>query len=180
MGKLLQCACRGWKQKKKNDCSTQAACINSIVGNSFSAVLQVPTAGGKYDPANTKALTDYSKGALAKLGLPNDIDPVHSLNQTGDPVTMAFTSDIIDHQSGQISFNLDKESRLTQTLSQMVESGIIKQEQVAGIQKEVEDHWQNGTVPDGLAKLVSDESQEAAPTNESVLLKIKGFTYFNK
>ena len=163
--------------KKKRDCSTQAALINSVIGNQYSAVLTGMNKNTEYNKDSDKGTTQYTKGVLKKLNLPSDINVVHELSKTADPVTMAFTSDIIDHTTGEISLNMSKESRIDATLSQMVSDGIIKQEQVDGIKKEVEDHLKNGTIPDGLAQLVA---QEIEPANEGFLKKIKGFAHLNK
>lgn len=107
-------------------------------------------------------LNEYNKNTLKLLKQDTNIDAQHPLADQS-PIIKAYFSDVVSVE-GQISPNVDKESRLDKSLDYMVKSGQIDETEKVRLRASILKMWKDATIP---SEILNVEVGQPNP-NESI------------
>jgi len=163
------------KTDSKNPCFDLGTVKSAQVGAIINTNNQAWKKGTVETPLRTDQewkesnLNNYTKGVLSALKQDTNIDAQHPLANES-PVIKAYFSDIVTYD-GQIDPNVERSSRIDETLDMMVKAGDITAEEKPALKQKILDHWANDTMP---AEMVTT-GEETPQANES-FLKIRKLT----
>jgi hypothetical protein len=128
-----------------------------------------------FDEEAAAGLTNVLKSQLQAVGEDPNIDPQHPISEA-DPFTKAYLSDAYDFDEELYLPNTTGESRLEKTVDRMIEKGEINQSDRDKVIDATVEHWEKGTVPDGILKFeesADDEAYESKTLSNVSRLKVK-------